>query len=741
METTTKTVYPPKLTWESGRLLTPSAWAGTETETEDSRSGFKTLSAVGDLSSTRESPTWSIHLCPRVTFSPFQTQLLCNTIRIACTENTQNSQMECLVPRAGVIWGYSDFAAAPLLFSLEHEVEENEGISIVDTGEEIALLSLRQTEVGFIFCLASGQQTQAELEQVINEYTERDVYAAIAKEWALRSEFWKKQNLEGQPAELICEAIELLASRLEAPNARFPYRWSCGDSTHNVAYNINDIFPLVSAWTEIDPDMAEELFRSALATQHESGIIPAQADVNGNDDATTSCIPLLAQTAAKLWNMRIPHEFEEDILSGLQRYLLHAINYFDQKQTGFCCWTSAEEALLAESYIPEGATVDLTTLMVAEIDAFLELAANSTQELPGTTTLKTHRERLAYALTAGLWFNDTERFADIDAEHHPRECELSTSLLPLLSKAITPPQIARVMQQLTDQQRFDTGHGISSWISGEDEKQVPPIDALQQVLIAEALTRRNARVEIHNLATHLMTSLLDAREAGILFPQDLASIDRVSPSSVSQTTQLSSATSAALAVLLPGCMTIQHTSTQPHFPVGKRLKTFERHNLLILSGCAAFLVLVVAFISIASLNKKQLTRSSIDAMSGLARRYYDEGNYEKAIEIYQQLCVGTGFFAPLKVSLANSLYKNGDFEEAEQHYREAAHRMEGDARPLYNLALALKEQGKYAEAIDVLQQFIEQYQKTLPQACDQAELAISLIEKHFMTNNKEPESD
>jgi pentatricopeptide repeat protein len=142
-------------------------------------------------------------------------------------------------------------------------------------------------------------------------------------------------------------------------------------------------------------------------------------------------------------------------------------------------------------------------------------------------------------------------------------------------------------------------------------------------------------------------------------------------------------------------------------------------------------LLMLALVSAAMLNMRAGSALLAEAWSGIANQLVTLGRYEEALELYKEVSA-YGSAPTLAYFQARIHYFRGEYPEAEELYRTAMTGERSPERSMMNLGLSLFRQGRYEEALDTYQTFIDIYDEAYPQLARRAEAAREIIVKDFI---------
>ena len=715
-------VWPPRTLWRAGLPLRSSAW--TSRTTSDRPCVVRTLKTPGDIGPLGSQTVWSLHLGLPANADAPRCILLSNGYRIEFPRRIPPLSVDCLLTSPGVLIGQSAGGVAPFLFSAEAEVQKADGAEWIDSGDQTIVLASITREGFTRFCLSFGEPDHAVAMTTARSHLSQDVSTVFGKECAQRARIFGDYVVRDDIAPLVAHGFESLVSHLRSPSGVFPFRWSVASAEQEGLFDINQVHALVSAWRYADPDVAKDILKSALACQRSDGSIPARCRADGAA-VVYPARPLFARSAAMIWNETRDTAFVDHVLPKLKRHLEWALKHYDPAGTGSPCWQSADEAFIPATFDRNLASADIGTFLVCETEAFLDLCGTSPMHAANQTVLAAYRDLLVSKLESTLWNPKTRSFPDRYMGGEAIERITLSALTPLMWDNLPARYEEALLKQLTSPRQFGGKKGIPLWIEWEGDADPAPVHADHQILLLEALARRGAREETKILAQSVSAELSDQFAANG-FIRDSLGAKTASRSSQSLGAKSSEACASALTAVLVG-VTAERVSEGAF---GGRLKWLTRHGQAVVTGAAAALIIVVLSVTLAFMSKKTLPRQSIEALAGLARQYYVEGNYDQAISICNNLLPGTDNSRMIELIMANALLQKGDLPAAENHYRNILRSDPKSHVALMNLGLTLFHQGRMDESRDLYQRVVNLCGDQQPALKRHAETAIELIAEH-----------
>jgi len=121
------------------------------------------------------------------------------------------------------------------------------------------------------------------------------------------------------------------------------------------------------------------------------------------------------------------------------------------------------------------------------------------------------------------------------------------------------------------------------------------------------------------------------------------------------------------------------------------------------------ILVLITTVVVAAWNSNGMTHSEIEAMTGLACMYCNEGDYDRAIQLYHEVMKKSGNSPFVRIGLAAAFFEKGNFEKAEKQYRILLETDKNSPIVIYNLGQTLYRQGRLKEARRYFTRFLEEY--------------------------------
>lgn len=132
------------------------------------------------------------------------------------------------------------------------------------------------------------------------------------------------------------------------------------------------------------------------------------------------------------------------------------------------------------------------------------------------------------------------------------------------------------------------------------------------------------------------------------------------------------------------------------------------------------ILVLITTVVVAAWNRNSMTHSEIEVMTGLACMYCNEGDYDRAIQLYHEIMKKSGNSPFVRIGLAAAFFERGDFEKAEEQYRILLEADNNSPIVIYNLGQTLYRQGRLKEAGIYFMRFLEEYGDLLPGLAEKA---------------------
>ncbi len=442
------------------------------------------------------------------------------------------------------------------------------------------------------------------------------------------------------------------------------------------AASAGDALPLaVAAWTLADPARAAEMLEAWLAT----------ADAKG--DLTPAC-PVVCQWAERIVQALPDGEaLRLRILPALARYLERMFERTDVEGMALPLWPSAEESWFPTEYAPGRFTVDLAVLLWNEAESFCNLVQDREEAFARTLDVAEGEQReLDVWLKESFWEVEESVFHRFENGGSSRDLS-PCGLLPLAWGGRTP--------EMTE--------GLRTRVADRD---APAWPARAWVLFFALLLRTP-----HNTVVARMRR--DGLPAGA-----------------------TPAEAAAWGVLTAGA---DRARAAYIGNVPRSVRWLDAHgHRLARAGLAGAGILLAVLLAWSIAQRERPPMSDLVEMERQARRLAAEGRHDRAAVLYGQ-AARMGRAAYFHYRQAGEWMSMGEFQAAEQVYRELLEETPDAPNARLNLALSVWRQGRHEEALELYRGFAADPDLAArhPDLAERARLAAELAERQMALDRRD----
>ena len=501
-----------------------------------------------------------------------------------------------------------------------------------------------------------------------------------------------------QPADYarVQEAVFRLMTGL-CSDALGSHLWCLVNRAHAGDQSSRAIYPLIRAWSAIRPDVARALLDTLLHEQAADGSIPLHPLQPAIADAVGPFLPYLAHGFRIIARGGVDRAWFEFAMPGIQRHLEYTILHADPDREGLPIWPDPNDAVVPELYEADRVSTDLVSLLIREIDALEFVAGSFAITSVNFTELLTYRDLLKVRLRDFLWSPEHAAFWDRYRDGRPVLRQTISAVAPLLTEGLTPTERTSALTALMSRQQLFSDAGLRSWAPWPDDETEPSIAPLAQLLLLEALDESSAHAEAAALRSALANNAdpLDSTERVALCIDTLA---------------------------LPPDTSLKIQALSP------MLLWLDRHRMGVLIAVALGFVLLNVVILFAMTRRSTVMPQTLETNVGLARRYYQEGQYEEAERLTAQIIATPQRHESAYLEMGNILYRQGKWAEAEAAYRAQQGKPHIVAQARHNLAVLLNEQNRQQEAIALWRDIEATFGQSVPAVSQRARTALQLID-------------
>ena len=424
----------------------------------------------------------------------------------------------------------------------------------------------------------------------------------------------------------------------------------------------------IAAWTLADPAVAVDLLEEWLA----------QADENGNLEPACPVACQLAERVVEVWpdsEARMSR-----LLPALGKILTRAFARFDAGGTGLPRWPSVAEALIPAEFAPGRFTVDLAILLSNEAAAFCRLATGRAELDRASGDAEGEQRELDVWLNQTFWNEEVSAFDRLDEGAESRPDFSACGFFPLVWEERTEAMSA----------------GLRSRAAELDALDWPP----RAWILFFALLLKTP----HNSVVAQM------RRRGL--PDGAAPIEQ-----------------AAWTVLALGADAARATYLEAIPPA---VRWLDAHGRALMRGslaCGA--ALLVVLLGRGVFQRENRGGGDVDDLERRARIAAEEGEHARAAALYGK-AARRGNAAYFRYRQGGEWMRLEQYADAEAAYRDVLARAPDAPNARMNLALAVLQQGRREEALELYRAFAaDPASASLPELAGRARLAAELVERQL----------
>lgn len=670
---------------------------------------FQTMEIVGRIGPHLKTPGWAFQIpIPQNS----RINMMFNGFCGYYADRKNEFVAEVTTPEAGVLWGRFSGIPEPILMT-ENTPEEIDGFLWLDAADIPALLAIRDGH----FCLVTKARVFSDAAQIAENYLGQTLETQLQAELESRRGALElfAQTTHHDSLAVIC--AESMMRAIRPPEGGISTHWSQSKDAEAPFMDANEIHALVQAWLRINPDMAEELFLGVLKLQSNAGAIPVAYAPYKTFSVLEAPKPMLAKTAEKIWEAQKNPEFLSEAIPLLRRHLQWLLYHFDHKRRGLHQWQNSRETLTPEIYEPELATVDLTVLLLTEIEALNRLQ----EQLPGQTTrdpfFTDEHDTLKNNLLTEFWNEQTAQYSNAYLRDTLVQFKGFPGLTPLLWSQLPRPQKDILLDRIHNSSSLPGGLNILSWRSMTPDGHEFPLH--QQLLLLEILKTHEPNGSTTRDFTRLILQEFIEWHIRSVETHGSLELDPVM---------------AGFILTLMENHTYRDHAKKSHS--GSSLGIFGKIRFhradLIIVAATVFSLWTVG--TIYDLRRQPLPFSALDAqMNGAYANKNMEDTLESGLLIVEHYPDQSGLAHLL---LGNILLINNEYEEATRFFLQVREDFPDSPGAMISLGLAYQLQGRFEEAVEVYDEFTYLFDEIFPDLVSTIQQYRYLMEEGFRSPPK-----
>jgi len=653
---------------------------------------------------------WTLKLMDPET--PCAVRFFYNGISLCSLKKGETQRIDLFVTEPGLICGTVCGLPAPELHA-PRPVESDGGLSSLKTESGATLLLLQNDDFALFHGDASPDLARIKAETALEERSTESIRQREAEHREKTSRLFSVNPRHNPPVAL---AAETLSARLRGRAGPLHGLWSVAEGFDAERFSLNELYPLVRAWSLIDPAAALELMKTALSLQTADGGFPAWAAAGG-PVSTAAPWPLIVQSFEIAWRTGSDPTLLKHHLPALRKYVQWALRRFDPHRDGIPSWQSEQEVFVPDQFERGKATPEVTVLLIAEIEALLRLCSENGQAETSGSLIE-ERDQLMRTLNTVFWDPSARAFSNAWKDGHLLQ-ELSFgSFIPLLLRNLASEQRNALLEDFEETGHLPGCEAPGAWEEGplNPTRRLP---AVHQFCVLEAL-----RCTSDSRAL-LVNFIQRAREGfAAWFERESIGAARHEAGADGSAYALGPVTAALIL-----CVQDEFEREAEKAPSAAQHILQWIHRLRLTKGDLRIVLVLLLSIVIIRLIYSLPHSFRKDSRIAEAALNYQQGRYAEALHILRRYPHNA-----LSCLLQANLFLLAEQPEpAAELYRKALIQHPGSPSALFGLALSLQMSGRFEEAQRRYGDFIDIHELRLPEASGLAREFLLLAREEFMT--------
>jgi len=652
---------------------------------------------------------WSLKLIdPEI---PCAVRFFCNGISLCSLKNGGKQRIDLFAAEPGLICGTVCGLPAPE-FTPPSPVENSQGITCLQAGSGVTLLLLKNDDFALFHGDSSPDFARIKAETVLEE---PGVEAIRKRESEKREKTSRLFSINPRHNPPVALAAETLAARLRDRAGPLRGLWSAAEGFDTERFSLNELYPLIRAWSLIDPATALQLMQTALSLQTGDGGFPAWAAAGG-PLSTAAPWPFIVQSFEIAWRTGSDPALLKQHLPALRKYMQWALRRFDPHRDGIPSWQSEQEVFVPDRFERGKATPEVTVFLIAEIEALLRLCSEGGQDEP-SGSLTEVRDQLTRTLNTVFWDPSARAFSNAWKDgYHLKELSFG-SFVPLLLKHLTPEQRTALLEDFEETGRLPGCAAPAADWEADPGKPSSRLPAFHQFCVLEALRCTNE-------SRALQVNFIQRSREGFAawFERECIGAARHKADADGSAYALGPITAALIL-----CVQDEFEREAKKAPSAAQHILLWIHRLRLTKGDLRIVLFLLLSIVLVRLIYSLPNSRRKDSRIAEAALNYQQGRFAEALNILRRYPHN----ALSCLLQANLFMLQEQPESAEELYRKALIQHPGSPSALFGLALSLQMSGRFEEAQRRYRDFIDIHEPRLPDAAGLAREFLLLAREEF----------
>lgn len=470
-------------------------------------------------------------------------------------------------------------------------------------------------------------------------------------------------------------AAECLLRQMRVPEGALIDHWPASPALNNKAFSLNELYPLLTAWCDIDVSRARKMYDMALNLQRQDGHFPVWVSPSGDRNSFDAPHLFFARCTDLLLTKTGDLAHAKASLSKLNNYMRWCLRHYFPQNALHPAAQSAEETLVPELWHKEFTSAEHTIQLICELDALAHLHRETDSTIPIFITQAL--DKLTALFDRDFWNPQTRTFSTCYT-HEERVTRYGLhEYLPLLYQNLASEKRNTLLAQFK----------LSTWANGfqpDPLTGVPssPATPFQQFVILQCIKHPENPAPQTRVHINKIWSNLNGWQNRYFNRKKSAEMPAVDTAFICLLIDLQALRMAAVR---------QSAAWQKWMRSAIHKLRVTKEDLMILIVFIFITIVVHAFYE----NK---TETKYEATLQDARASYIKRDANETSRICQILLKQKPENKEARLLLANLLLAGNAPKEAEKHYRKLRELDEDNPAFLLGLAMALHRQGHPDEA-------------------------------------------
>lgn len=575
----------------------------------------------------------------------------------------------------------------------DHRHNEANGTAHFPSDSGVASLLRNEHEGAIYFSLAVDMDSYEEADTLAKEHlahAPENLIPLHSCRQKLVHSFDSLKKLNTLPA----LAGECLLKQLRVPEGVFTELWPASPSMAHEAFSLNELYPLLTAWCDIDLEYARTLYDTALNLQRMDGHFPSWVTPSGDRNSFDAPHLFFAQCAELLLQKTDDRAYAKRCLPKLNNYMRWSLRHYFPQHMLHPAGQSAAETLAPELWSKNVASVEHTLLLICELEALVQLHHQTDSPIP--VFIPQALDKLTTLFETEFWNPQTRTFSFCYLREEKTALFGLHEYLPLLYKKLDRDKRNTLLAQFK----------LSPWAHGfqvdpQTGKQTSPATPLQQFIILQCIKTADPHNQTAAHVARTWNNLLTWQQRYFYkkLSTEMPAID------------------TAFICLLIDLQTLRMNLIRQSAPWVKWIRAMV-HKLQ-LTRDDLIIVLVFSFLIFGTrMLYHNKTEATVETGLQEARASYRERDLNLTVNICQTLLETQPDLQEARLMLANILLATDAPRDAEQHYRKLRELDEDNPAFLLGLAMSLHRRGRAEEANEYYREFQDYYASFFPETSE-----------------------